>query len=171
MFVIPKLCTHSRNVPITAISMESSYVHIHTCQNSTHIYLSLSLPFMQCKTKAIIHCWLCKAGFKTLHCITFIVYYIIVVTTNGFLKYSNVFNVLTQTLSSLIAEAIFFNQLDTIRETLNSWFEEFFFLKIFLKDICPFCGATDTPVLDFWWHLVPMVIFLYTSNTGCVCYT
>ena len=24
-----------------------------------------------------------------------------------------------------------------------------FFLK-FLEDTCPFCGATDTPVLDFW---------------------
>ena len=27
-----------------------------------------------------------------------------------------------------------------------------FFFKIFLEDISPFCGATDTPVLDFWWR-------------------
>ena len=25
-----------------------------------------------------------------------------------------------------------------------------FFLKIFLEDISPFCGGTDTPVVDFW---------------------
>ena len=24
----------------------------------------------------------------------------------------------------------------------------------FLEDISPFCGATDTPVLDFWWCLL-----------------
>ena len=53
VFVISNLCTHCRNVPITAVSMESSYVHIHICQNSTHISPSLSLPFMLCKTKAI----------------------------------------------------------------------------------------------------------------------
>ena len=29
----------------------------------------------------------------------------------------------------------------------------FFFFKIFLEDISPFCGATDIPVLDLWWHL------------------
>ena len=28
----------------------------------------------------------------------------------------------------------------------------FLFLN-FLEDVCPFCGATDIPVLDFWWHL------------------
>ena len=28
-----------------------------------------------------------------------------------------------------------------------------FLVKIFLNDISPFCGATDNPVLDFWWHL------------------
>ena len=28
----------------------------------------------------------------------------------------------------------------------------FSFLK-FLEDISPFYEATDTPVLDFWWHL------------------
>ena len=33
-------------------------------------------------------------------------------------------------------------------DTCNS----FFFLK-FLEDMSPFCGATDTPVLDFWWRL------------------
>ena len=27
------------------------------------------------------------------------------------------------------------------------------FLFKFLEDISPFCGATDTPVLDFWWCL------------------
>ena len=27
------------------------------------------------------------------------------------------------------------------------------FFKKNLEDISPFCGATDTPVLDFWWHL------------------
>ena len=29
----------------------------------------------------------------------------------------------------------------------------FFFLK-FLEDMSPFCGATDTPILDFWWRLL-----------------
>ena len=28
-----------------------------------------------------------------------------------------------------------------------------FFLKFLLEDISPYCGATDTPVLVFWWHL------------------
>ena len=28
------------------------------------------------------------------------------------------------------------------------------FFKKFLEDISPFCGATDTPVLDFWWCLL-----------------
>ena len=28
----------------------------------------------------------------------------------------------------------------------------FFFWKI-LEDVCPFCGTTDTPVLDLWWRL------------------
>ena len=28
----------------------------------------------------------------------------------------------------------------------------FLFLK-FLEDMSPFCGATDTPFLDFWWRL------------------
>ena len=27
------------------------------------------------------------------------------------------------------------------------------FLKKFLEDMSPFCGATDTPILDFWWRL------------------
>ena len=27
------------------------------------------------------------------------------------------------------------------------------FFSKFLKDISPFCGATDAPVLDFWWCL------------------
>ena len=29
-----------------------------------------------------------------------------------------------------------------------------FLKKNFLEDISPFCGATDTPVLDFWWRLL-----------------
>ena len=28
-----------------------------------------------------------------------------------------------------------------------------FFFKKILEDISPFCGAPDTPVLDFWCHL------------------
>ena len=28
------------------------------------------------------------------------------------------------------------------------------FLKHFWGDISPFCGATDTPVLEFWWRLL-----------------
>ena len=27
------------------------------------------------------------------------------------------------------------------------------FFKKFLEDISPFRGATDTPILDFWWRL------------------
>ena len=30
----------------------------------------------------------------------------------------------------------------------------FFIFKRIFWDISPFCGATDTPVLDFWWCLV-----------------
>ena len=37
-----------------------------------------------------------------------------------------------------------------------------FFLKKFLEDMIPFCGATDSPVLDFWW-LLPWV-----SNLGWI---
>ena len=29
-----------------------------------------------------------------------------------------------------------------------------FFLKKFLEDMSPFCGATDTPILDLWWCLL-----------------
>ena len=28
------------------------------------------------------------------------------------------------------------------------------FFSLFLKDISPFCGVTDSPVLNFWWHLL-----------------
>ena len=28
------------------------------------------------------------------------------------------------------------------------------FFPKFLEDISPFCGVTDNPVLDFWWHLL-----------------
>ena len=39
----------------------------------------------------------------------------------------------------------------------NFWFDVitealFFLFPKKLEDISPFCGATDTPVLDFWWH-------------------
>ena len=29
----------------------------------------------------------------------------------------------------------------------------YYFFKKVLEDMSPFCEATDTPVLDFWWHL------------------
>ena len=32
----------------------------------------------------------------------------------------------------------------------------------FLEDTCPFCGATDTPVLEFWWRLP------WVSKTGWI---
>ena len=42
----------------------------------------------------------------------------------------------------------------------------FFFLK-FLEDMSPFCGATDTPVSDFWWCLLlvskPEWVLSYSS--------
>ena len=28
------------------------------------------------------------------------------------------------------------------------------FFQKSLEDMSPFCGATDTPVLDFWWRLL-----------------
>ena len=31
-------------------------------------------------------------------------------------------------------------------------FNPSFFQNNFFEDICTFCGATDTPVFDFWWH-------------------
>ena len=40
---------------------------------------------------------------------------------------------------------------------LHHWHLYFVFLKKkkkFLEDISPFCGATDTPVWDFWWCLL-----------------
>ena len=39
-----------------------------------------------------------------------------------------------------------------LKNTLNCHF--FFFFLNFLYDISPFCGATDTPVWDFWWRLL-----------------
>ena len=33
---------------------------------------------------------------------------------------------------------------------------------LFLEDISPFCGTTDIPVLDFWWHLP------WVSKLGCI---
>ena len=42
---------------------------------------------------------------------------------------------------------------------------KFFFLFLkFLEDIRPFCGATDTPVLDIWLRL-PLKTFLLNVNT------
>ena len=38
-----------------------------------------------------------------------------------------------------------------ITQTAANAFKRFF--KNFLEHINFFCGATDTPVLDFWWHL------------------
>ena len=51
-----------------------------------------------------------------------------------------------------------------------------FFLKI-LKDMNPFCGATDTPILDFWWRLLlvskPEWVLPYSSlaEAYVLCYT
>ena len=39
-----------------------------------------------------------------------------------------------------------------IRNT--QWIQRKLFKKKFLENICSFLGATDIPVLDFWWHLV-----------------
>ena len=35
----------------------------------------------------------------------------------------------------------------------KSWICYWFLLKKKLEDISPFCGATNTLILDFWWHL------------------
>ena len=35
----------------------------------------------------------------------------------------------------------------------DAFFMKLFFFSKFLEDISPFRGATDTPLLDFWWHL------------------
>ena len=44
------------------------------------------------------------------------------------------------------------------------------FLLKFLEDITPFCGSTDAPVLDFWWHLLwfskPEWAALFTLSGG-----
>ena len=46
------------------------------------------------------------------------------------------------------------------------WIDSFFFFKC-LEDMSPFCGATDTPILDFWWHLLwvskPKWVLPYSS--------
>ena len=46
--------------------------------------------------------------------------------------------------------------------------KNFLFKK--LEDISPFCGATDTPVLDFWWNLLwvskPEEAALFTLGRG-----
>ena len=45
-----------------------------------------------------------------------------------------------------------------------------FFITKFLEDIGSFCGATDTPVLDFWWRLLwvskPERAALFTLDGG-----
>ena len=52
----------------------------------------------------------------------------------------------------------------------------FIFLK-FLEDMSPFFGATDTPILDFWWHLLWVSetewILTYSSlaEVYVLCYT
>ena len=38
--------------------------------------------------------------------------------------------------------------------SILTWFKGIFFFFKFLEDMSPFCGATDTPVLDFWWRLL-----------------
>ena len=48
------------------------------------------------------------------------------------------------------------------------------FLKLFLEDITSFYAATDTPVLDFWWHLLqvskPVWAALFMLGRG-ICVT
>ena len=44
------------------------------------------------------------------------------------------------------------------------------FLKKFLEDISPFCGATDTPVLDLWWHFLWVGSLIYVWQRH-MCYT
>ena len=48
--------------------------------------------------------------------------------------------------------------------------ETFSFKK--MEDISPFCGAIDTPILDFWWHLPwvsksKWIPFLHASSPMC----
>ena len=55
--------------------------------------------------------------------------------------------------------------------------QNFFFLNKLLEDMSPFCGATDTPILDFWWRLLwvskPEWVLPYSSlaEAYLLCYT
>ena len=50
-----------------------------------------------------------------------------------------------------------------------------FFLNTILEDISPFCGATDTPVLDFWWYLLSVLkpewvpLFIFSGGIPVIC--
>ena len=63
------------------------------------------------------------------------------------------------------------------RETSVLVLQMVFFFKIFLEDMSPFCGATDTPVSDFWWRLLlvskPEWVLPYSSleEAYILCYT
>ena len=46
-------------------------------------------------------------------------------------------------------------------EIKTTWY--FFFLKKKMEDMSPFCGATDTPVLDFW------PVFQSQGRFSCLC--
>ena len=55
----------------------------------------------------------------------------------------------------------------------NFWFDVitealFFLFQKKLEDISPFCGATDTPVLDFWWH--PAWVGPFACMLCCLCF-
>ena len=56
--------------------------------------------------------------------------------------------VLDQGMSVLVSDMRDFRKLD---EVVCRQF--FFVFQKFLEDISPFCGATDTPFMDFWWCL------------------
>ena len=63
-----------------------------------------------------------------------------------------------------------------VKKTISSFVFFCFFLK-FLEDMSPFCGATDTPVSDFWWCLLwvskPKWVLPYSSlaEAYVLCYT
>ena len=49
-------------------------------------------------------------------------------------------------------ENLFTGDFDNVYRRCLAFLQTFFYCK-FLEDISPFCGATDTTVLDFWWPL------------------
>ena len=51
---------------------------------------------------------------------------------------------------------IFMGAQSSLLDCLLSWEQKEFYEKK-LEDIHPFCGATDTPVLDFRWHRLPLL--------------